>query len=245
MQRRPVLYHSGWPSLVLWPWPCVHLGELAPTTLPQCRLVSNPRSAGLFLSGLSLRGLLSLILSMSRPLSLFVSRPFSLSLPSPSRGGFPPRHPPHPFSLSLCPQCLCLILHHLVCWLPSGISPFAWRCAQHGVEEPNSVSGYRVSLPEKRLLEQPYEISSARHPHMQAISTLTHRGRHRSVALFRWTVDDCLPLERGGVTPPPPFLSSSRSMSATSCLPCKNWRGHFHLGGRGLKMGGCTLSTTA
>ena len=35
--------------MVLWPCPPVHLGQLAPTTLPQCRLLSNPRSAGLFL----------------------------------------------------------------------------------------------------------------------------------------------------------------------------------------------------
>ena len=36
---------SRWLLIVLWPWPSVHLGQLAPTTLPQCRLVSNPRSA--------------------------------------------------------------------------------------------------------------------------------------------------------------------------------------------------------
>ena len=47
LQRRPVLYHSRWLLVVLWPWPSVHLGQLAPTTLPQCRLVSNPCSAGL------------------------------------------------------------------------------------------------------------------------------------------------------------------------------------------------------
>ena len=41
LQRRPVLYHSEWLLIVLWPWPSVHLGQLAPTTLPQCRLVSN------------------------------------------------------------------------------------------------------------------------------------------------------------------------------------------------------------
>ena len=45
-QRRPVLYHSRWFLMVLWPWPSLHLGQLAPTTLPQCRLVSNPSSDG-------------------------------------------------------------------------------------------------------------------------------------------------------------------------------------------------------
>ena len=41
-------------------WLSVHLGQLAPTTLPQCQLVSNSRSAGLSLSlrvSLSLSGL--------------------------------------------------------------------------------------------------------------------------------------------------------------------------------------------
>ena len=57
--------------VVLGPWPFVHLGQLAPTTLPHCRLVSNPRSArlslfpSLSLSGLLLCGLLSLSLSLS------------------------------------------------------------------------------------------------------------------------------------------------------------------------------------
>ena len=50
LQRRLVLYHSRWLLSVLWPWPSVHRGELAPTTLPQCRLVSNPCPAGLALA---------------------------------------------------------------------------------------------------------------------------------------------------------------------------------------------------
>ena len=37
----------------------------------------------------------------------------------------------------------------------SGISPFARGCAQQRVDEPQSVSGYRVRLPEERSLEQP------------------------------------------------------------------------------------------
>ena len=45
-------------------------------------------------------------------------------------------------------------------------------------------------------MEQPYEISSARQPHMQAVSISAHRGRHRSVALCRRAVEGCLPLER-------------------------------------------------
>ena len=47
---------------------------------------------------------------------------------------------------------------------PSGISPFAWGCAQQRVEEPHSISGYRVRLPEERSLQEPSEVSSARHP---------------------------------------------------------------------------------
>ena len=134
---------------------------------------------------------LSLCLALSLPL-----RPFSFSLSSPSPGVFLPCHPPHPFSLSLSLLCLCLILHPPACWLLSGISPFAWQCAQQRVEEPYSVSGYRVCLPEERFLEQPHEISSARQPYMHAVSISAHRGGHRSVSLCRRTVEDCLPLER-------------------------------------------------
>ena len=61
---------------MLWPRPSVHLGQLAPTTLPQCRLVSNPRSAGLSLSlslSLAFRSVgFSLSLSVSPTLSLSV-----------------------------------------------------------------------------------------------------------------------------------------------------------------------------
>ena len=46
LQHRPVLNHSRWLLTVLWPGPSVHRGRLTPTTLPQCRLVSNPCSAG-------------------------------------------------------------------------------------------------------------------------------------------------------------------------------------------------------
>ena len=94
---------------------------------PTVRLVSNPRSAGLSLSlslafcsvGFSLSVCLAHSLSLSlcvpRPLSLSASRPlhppkgFSLS-PHPPQGVFLPSHPAHPFSLSLSPQCLCLVL---------------------------------------------------------------------------------------------------------------------------------------
>ena len=50
LQRRPVSYHSRWLLTVLWPWPSIHWGQLSPTTLPQCRLVSHPCSAGLALA---------------------------------------------------------------------------------------------------------------------------------------------------------------------------------------------------
>ena len=42
LQRRPVLYHTRWLLTVHWHWSSGHLGQLAPTTHPQCRLVSNP-----------------------------------------------------------------------------------------------------------------------------------------------------------------------------------------------------------
>ena len=46
LQRRPVLYHTRWLLTVHWHWSSGHLGQLAPTTHPQCRLVSNPCPAG-------------------------------------------------------------------------------------------------------------------------------------------------------------------------------------------------------
>ena len=42
LQRRPVLYHTRWLLTVHRHWSSGHLGQLAPTTHPQCRLVSNP-----------------------------------------------------------------------------------------------------------------------------------------------------------------------------------------------------------
>ena len=95
-------------------------------------------------------------------------------------------------------------LHHLLqsvllspaCHPLSCISPFAWGCARQRVEEPHSVPGYRVRLPEERSLEQPQEVRSARQPHMHAVSSSAHRGGHRSVSLCRRTVEDRLPLER-------------------------------------------------
>ena len=46
LQRRPVLYHTRWLLTVHRHWSSGHLGQLAPTTHPQCRLVSNPCPAG-------------------------------------------------------------------------------------------------------------------------------------------------------------------------------------------------------
>ena len=93
-------------------------------------------------------------------------------------------------------------LHHAlqssspVCHPLSCVSSFAWGCVQQRVEEPHSVPGYRVRLPEERSLEQPQEVRSACQPHMHAISSSAHRGGHRSVSLCRRTVEDRLPLER-------------------------------------------------
>ena len=46
LQRRPVLYHTRWLLAVHWHCSSGHQGQLAPTTHPQCRLVSNPCPAG-------------------------------------------------------------------------------------------------------------------------------------------------------------------------------------------------------
>ena len=198
---------------MLWPWPSVHPGQLAPTTLPQCRLVSNPRSAGLSLS-LSLAFCsvgFSLPLCRAHSISLYASPSLSLSVcvspsspshgvfsfSSPSPGGFSSFSPSPPFlSVPLSPESQPRLTPLSACWLLSGISPFAWRCAQQRVEETYNVPHYHVRLHEERFLKQPYEISSARQPHVQAVSIFAHRGRHRSVALCRWAVEDCLPLER-------------------------------------------------
>ena len=161
LQRRPVLYHSRWLLIVLWP--SVHLGQVAPTTLPQCRLVSNPRFAGLSLSlslafcsaGFSLSVCVSpsLSLCVPRPLSLCVCvcvpRPlhppkgFSLS-PHPPRGFFFLSPSPRFLSVPLSPESLPRLTPLSACRLISGISSFAWRCAQQRVEEPYSVPRYRV-----------------------------------------------------------------------------------------------------
>ena len=51
-------------------------------------------------------------------------------------------------------------LHHALqsssplCHPLSCVSSFAWGCVQQRVEEPHSVPGYRVCLPEERSLEQ-------------------------------------------------------------------------------------------
>ena len=42
LQHRLILYHTRWLLTVHRHWSSGHLGQLAPTTHPQCRLVSNP-----------------------------------------------------------------------------------------------------------------------------------------------------------------------------------------------------------
>ena len=99
LQRRPVQYHSKWFAFVRW-LP-TYPGQLAPTTLPQCRLVSNSRSAGLSLPfSLSLHPCLPLSLSLCVCLALSLLPP--LCLPSPSPGVFlvPLPHLTPPYMLS-------------------------------------------------------------------------------------------------------------------------------------------------
>ena len=144
-------------------WLCVFfgcLGQLAPTTLPQRRLASN----------LSLCGPLSLsvlfLFALPRGYVLLFALPrgflFLFALPT-------------GFSLSLSSLCLCLILPPpSACPCNSGVPPFARRRAQQRVEEPYNVPCDRVCLPEECFLKQPYQISSARQPHVQAVSIPTH-----------------------------------------------------------------------
>ena len=177
LQRRPVqrqlltrMHHSRWLSNVLWLTGC--LGQLAPTTLLQCRLVSNLSLCGpLSLSNLSLCGPLSLCVSSSSPSQGGVC----LSL-HPREGVSLPLHPPHRFlSVPLFPVSLPrLTPPPSACPCNSGVPPFARRRAQQRVEEPHSVPCDRVCLPEECFLEQPYQISSTRQPHVQAISIPTH-----------------------------------------------------------------------
>ena len=82
LQRRPVLYHTRWLLTVHRHWSSGHLGQLAPTTHPQCRLVSNPCPAGrdpvilaLWVS-LLLSPFHSLVLTPSLSLLLHLSVPF-------------------------------------------------------------------------------------------------------------------------------------------------------------------------
>ena len=115
-----------------------------------------------------------LSLSLSFSLALLPLRPtLSLSLCRikgfsgcsvglcPPRGSNPPpqdrRGAVYPLSYD---ELFCALLFRPVLLPPayhplSGISPLAWGCAQQRVEEPYSVSGYRVRLPEERSLEQP------------------------------------------------------------------------------------------
>ena len=58
----------------------------------------------------------------------------------------------------------CAPLFFSFCHPLSCISSFVWGCVQQCVEEPHSVPGYRVRLPEERSLEQSQEVRSACQP---------------------------------------------------------------------------------
>ena len=131
--------------------------------------VSLPLSPSLsLLPSLSLSLLLSgppPTVSHSLSLSLSLSRIKGFS--GCSVGLYPPRGsnpPPQDRRGAVYPLCYDELLSALLfrpfllppaCHPLSGISPFAWGCAQQRVEEPHSVSGYRVRLPEERSLGQP------------------------------------------------------------------------------------------
>ena len=158
-------------------WLPTHPGQLKPTTLPHCRLVPDSRFAGLSPPlTLSLSLLPSLCLSLSLSLLLSGPPPTASHSLSPSRikgvsgcsvGLYPPRGsnpPPQDRRGAVYPLSYDELLSALLfrpfllppaCHSLSGISPFAWGCAQQCVEELHSVSGYRVCLPEERSLEQP------------------------------------------------------------------------------------------
>ena len=110
-------------------WASGHLGQLAPTTLPQCRLAWYSRSAGLSLTDLSLCGPLSLSLRVSSS-----SPPLHLRLtPHTLKGVSLPLRPRHQFlSVSLFPVSLPLLTPPppFACRYNSGIPAFARRRAQ-------------------------------------------------------------------------------------------------------------------
>ena len=157
-------------------WLPTHPGKVEPTTLPRCWLVPDARSAGLSpplslslslsspppslsfsVALLPLRPTLSLSISLSR-IKGFSGCSVGLYHP---RGSNPPpqdrRGAVYPLSYDELLSALLFqpFLLPPACHPLSGISPFTWGCAQQRVEEPHSVSEYRVCLPEERSLEQP------------------------------------------------------------------------------------------
>ena len=182
---------------------CGSLSHSLPPIL-SCSLSCAPLSLSL-LSDAPLSSFPTASYSLSLSLSLSLKGGFGLFGVSLSSPGFEPSSTGQkrcgvstgPRRLGICTTCSYLsFLPPPVCHPLSCVSSFAWGCAEQRVEEPHSVPGYRVRLPEERSLEQPQEVRSACQPHMHAISSSTHRGGHRSVSLCRRTVEDRLPLER-------------------------------------------------
>ena len=154
---------TGWLLDILWL--SGHLGQLAPTTLPLRRLVSNlSLCRSLSHYPFALRASLSLcsvIFTLPRGFVLLHTLP---------RGFLSLFALPTGFSLSLSSLCLCLVLTPpSACRYNSGIPPFAWRRAQQRIKEP-----YSVPIDRECFLKQPYQISSTRQPHVQAVSIPTH-----------------------------------------------------------------------
>ena len=159
LQRQPVRCPSGWLLNVL----CTHHPPTVPVSL--CPFALRVSLSPTFHSaGLSL----SVFRSLHPPKGVCPS-------PYPPKGVSLPLRPPHGFlSVPLFPVSLPRLTPPSACRFNSGISPFAWRRAQQRVKEPHSVPCDRVCLPEECFLKQTYQISSARQPHVRAVSIPTH-----------------------------------------------------------------------
>ena len=151
----PRMSYSRWLSNVLW--------------LSGSARSHHPPTAPVSLKTLALRASFSLcffLFTLPRGFVLLFALPrgflFLFALPT-------------GFSVSLSSLCLCLVFPPpSACPCNSGIPPFARRRAQQRIEEPYSVPCDRICPPEECFLKQPYQVSSTRQSHVQAVSIPTH-----------------------------------------------------------------------